>query len=422
MANMFTHAVERRTIMYKSHTSCRSMVRAVRQLSLVPAALLCAGTAFIFAACDFFTPTWNKPVGAWFEKYTNEAAIDRHEFSAPTYADKDGNICIGSEADCTVTFYLRNPKNYNLAPSFTSNTSVPANSVLVIQDASDRSIIRMTLPQSFLLACEKNNKDEERNISPAIHIARHENGTKIREFADYSFNLFANSKPPELLDPTVLKNTKDPSNPSFVVAFNVPASADSFRVHKDIVKLTISGGRHNRTWEYSVAPPQTANGSFIFIKTGNAPYLLTLHNPAWAAIDGKTFTPGGGGSFYLETGEYVNGTVAYTLTLTDAAGLASSVQARSCIGSNVQAKSVTIEGADNNAAVLYGRTSTTSVLTIAATVPVPLKDLTITKGYPGVTINSTAAATMNGCIRNNTASSGGGGVAVGKKFTMNGGI
>ncbi|MBQ9494467.1 MAG: hypothetical protein IJR50_02375, partial [Treponema sp.] len=72
--------------MYKNEScaSCKDMsarlarmpanVRiAVRAVLHVCTALLCAGAAFIFAACDFFTPTWNEPIGEWFEKYTNEA-------------------------------------------------------------------------------------------------------------------------------------------------------------------------------------------------------------------------------------------------------------------------------------------------------------------------------------------------------------
>ncbi|MBQ9495450.1 MAG: hypothetical protein IJR50_07425, partial [Treponema sp.] len=95
--------------------------------------------------------------------------------------------------------------------------------------------------------------------------------------------------------------------------------------------LTISGGRHNSTWEYSVAPPQTANGSFTFTATGTAPVLKTSRDANWDVIDGRDFSEISGRCFYFETGEYVNGTVAYTLTLTDAAGLVSSVQARTGI-------------------------------------------------------------------------------------------
>ncbi|MBQ9494038.1 MAG: hypothetical protein IJR50_00190, partial [Treponema sp.] len=176
--------------------------------------------------------------------------------------------------------------------------------------------------------------DEERNISPTIHIAQHENGAKIREFADYSFNLFANSKPPELLSPTVLNDASNENDQKFVVAFRVPHPTEYgfYMRHQDIAKLTIA--HTNNVWEF---PVDVGHNGHITINEGSdyrgGSCTLTTSDEdpsskSWNAINGKYFPYAKDGlNYYLETNMAASGDAAFTLTLTDSAGLTSSVTA-----------------------------------------------------------------------------------------------
>ena len=66
-----------------------------------------------FGSCELF----ENDVEDFMEKYTETAAIEAHEIHANTYEDGYEQLCIASEEDADITFYMRNPKQFQLIPS-----------------------------------------------------------------------------------------------------------------------------------------------------------------------------------------------------------------------------------------------------------------------------------------------------------------
>ena len=142
-------------------------------------------------------------------------------------------------------------------------------------------------------------------------------------FSEKKFTIHCNAAPPALLTPTVLRNESLSDNFSFVLAFNTPNIADVASLHRDIAQLKITCPELNASWLYSVTPPQNTTGSFSFAAVNGTQNLTDTKGTNWNTIKGNTFTPAGGGAFYLDTTNYINKPVTYTLTLVDHAGLMS---------------------------------------------------------------------------------------------------
>lgn len=102
----------------------------------------------LFTSCENGL-TWNEPVRDYLDKYSNTAAIEKHEISCEYLKDNSDEICIPSDGGKTITFYLRNPRQYTLNP-ITFSTS--GSGITVEQDSSDRTVIRVTYSESYLEA------------------------------------------------------------------------------------------------------------------------------------------------------------------------------------------------------------------------------------------------------------------------------
>lgn len=77
---------------------------------VVPLMLFLLASLFL-SSCEF----WQQPVRDYFEKWTNEIAIDKFQIEGvESYYDKDGNLCIPSGQDVPVTLFMRNPYHYEL--------------------------------------------------------------------------------------------------------------------------------------------------------------------------------------------------------------------------------------------------------------------------------------------------------------------
>ena len=322
---------------------------AVRAVLHVCAALLCASMAFIFAACDFFTPTWNEPVGEWFRKYTSEAAIDRHVFSS-FYTGTDGLSCVSTESDCTVTFYMRNPQNYDLAPrcSFSGGTGAPSSSIptstsyepRIVQDASDRSMLQMTLPQQFLRDNDI-GKDGAKPVEINVRIGQEWDGTQyLREFGSYSFSFVCNSAPPALEGAVVYKEVG--GSGSYVVFFNAPDKALMKERHSDVTHIIINGSRHE------VAIEDDGEMTFrdaVFTKVSVSDINDTAkYTPA---LEKKTFTHISGRDIWrYKTGHTTSGgSRTYTLSLADKLGVAGSATSASTNTAKLAMPSITTNDA-----------------------------------------------------------------------------
>ena len=70
--------------------------------------------SLFFLSCgDILSPAFDEPVRAYFEEYTNNAAIEKHTFPSGV-ENPDGILCVTSESDGVISFEMRNPQKYLL--------------------------------------------------------------------------------------------------------------------------------------------------------------------------------------------------------------------------------------------------------------------------------------------------------------------
>jgi len=172
--------------------------------------ILAATVLTLFTACDSPSSSWEEPVRDYFDKYTNTAAIEKQEISFQTQKDNSGTTCIPSDGNKTVTFYLRNPRLYTLDINFPEATE--SSGIIVEQDTQDKTVIRLTYSQDYLLAHEGGQQ-----IGGTIYLTESET---LREFDPYSFSLKCNTPPPGVKGQSV----QTASNGHFWVCFYVPTT------------------------------------------------------------------------------------------------------------------------------------------------------------------------------------------------------
>ncbi len=253
----------------------------------------------MFASCDFetlFEPQFNEPVKEFFDTYTNTAAIEEHKLSVESYNDLSARLCINSDNECTVQFYMRNPRQYELSTSVKFSSLENIDTSLVQISQKDKATIELKLPQSFLADC-----DEGHNISPTISLLEPMSG---RSFADYTFSLYSNSIPPQVNNPTIMND----SNTTFVVAFDMPSQAELALRHKDLNTITING----KSYPLSIS----SDGNFVISDSAFA-----TEEKTYAILSGKSFTYTDRSVYYTTGDPFENGDKEYTITLSDAAGL-----------------------------------------------------------------------------------------------------
>ena len=268
-------------------------MKIVKPLSLL--------TALLFSSCNFetlFEPSFNEPVKEFFETYTNTAAIEEHQLSVESYKDSSSRLCISSDEECTVELYLRNPQMYTLTPSVIfsglEESGIDISEVSISQP--DKSTVTLVLPQSFLADC-----DEGKNISPTISLIEPMSG---RSFADYSFSLYSNTKPPLLNNATILNN----NNQNFVIAFDMPSQAELALRHKDLSQIIVNG---------NAFPLEISqDGSFTF--TDEA---FSTTEKTYSEIGSKSFSYSDRSVYFSTSDPFTNGTKEYSIILSDAAGL-----------------------------------------------------------------------------------------------------
>ncbi len=172
--------------------------------------ILAATVLTLFSACDSPSSSWEEPVRDYFDKYTNTAAIEKIDITCQSNKDNSGATCIPSDGNKTVTFYLRNPRLYTLDINFPEATE--ASGIIVEQDMQDKTVIRLTYSQDYLLAHEGGQQ-----IGGTIYLTESET---LREFDPYSFSLKCNTPPPGVKGQSV----QTASNGHFWVCFYVPTT------------------------------------------------------------------------------------------------------------------------------------------------------------------------------------------------------
>lgn len=185
-------------------------IQIYRRGGVFLSSILAATVLTLFSACDSPSSSWEEPVRDYFDKYTNTAAIEKQEISFQTQKDNSGTTCIPSDGNKTVTFYLRNPRQYTLNIDFPNATE--SSGITVEQDMQDKTVIRLTYSQDYLLAHEGGQQ-----IGGTIHLTESET---LREFDPYSFSLKYNTPPPGVKGQSVQTAT----NENFWVCFYVPTT------------------------------------------------------------------------------------------------------------------------------------------------------------------------------------------------------
>ncbi|MBR0124337.1 MAG: Ig-like domain-containing protein [Treponema sp.] len=239
--------------------------------------ILAATVLTLFSACDSPSSSWEEPVRDYFDKYTNTAAIEKQEISFKTQKDNSGTTCIPSDGNKTVTFYLRNPRLYTLDINFPEATE--ASGLIVEQDMQDKTVIRLTYPQDYLLAHEGGQQ-----IGGTIYLTESET---LREFDPYSFSLKCNTPPPGVKGQSVQSNGSN-----YIVCFYVPTTElVSTRHQNDTHTLFINGS-------------PIVTGSAAELAAASSPQPSTLA-PVGNNARFNTTAPNGYVAFFFDTNRAV---------------------------------------------------------------------------------------------------------------------
>ncbi|WP_022931219.1 SUMF1/EgtB/PvdO family nonheme iron enzyme [Treponema bryantii] len=285
---------------------------------------LLLGLSLIFSSCALF----ENDVADFMEKYTETAAIEQHTFSIETYTDAANQLCIPSDQDVEITFYMRNPKQFNLVPSVNfENLDGQISRSAVGIEQTEFAIINLTLPQDFLIPA-----DEGKDITPLINLYEPMSG---RDFDRYSVSLSCNSKPPAILNPTILNK----GNQTFVVAFDMPNEEEVAIRHKDLASVEINGVSYPvqvTTETDSTSDPEHPNLQVARYTFTDA-HFKRSYSSSYITLKGKAFEHKANNSVYFETDDaFTNGDKEYSIILRDSAGLTSEVKASTSISKLVK--------------------------------------------------------------------------------------
>ena len=283
---------------------CKTLAsRLPRTVAAVAALFLCALT---FLSCDMF----NKPLQDFLDEWTNVAKIMEHRFDG-SYPATGGLTNLPSGGDRVITYYLVNPQNYLLDPSATFASSPSPNQGLdysIGQDASDRTVLRLTLKDSYLQSLDGTGT----GISPTVSITEPNSG---RTFGSYTIPLRVNSAPNKAKN-AVIMTWNDNSTAKYAVLFYLPEDKNNqYSLDRDVVSMTVSGfsGKYNTTF----AIP--ASGDIGGVENT---YAQGDFSPV---TSGDSFIPLNGYRFVGIKTDFVVGSVvpSCTVTLRDSSGLES---------------------------------------------------------------------------------------------------
>lgn len=295
--------------------------------------ILLLALAFLFSSCDMMF----QPVRGYFEEWTSEVSIQKFEVEGvETYYDKDGNLCIPSDHDAQVTFFMINPYHYDYCNEYSEkilDLNVLGNTISA--DPNDTTLLHMTYTTDFLGQHECGGV-----IGGDILLEHPLNGTK----KNFPFKLKCNSRPPEPQNSTVMLS--DSGEDTFILCFSLGSSSlfQSGKIHSDLKTISINGDVYELNF--------TSGGAVsVTPKTGGK--LSTTRPGMIANADGSnsTFSPNLANSLYYSSGISKNIDTTFTIVLTDEAGLKNQVQ----VSSNAKKlSSPTLHNAQTGAALISG--------------------------------------------------------------------
>lgn len=315
----------------------REFIKKVKKLFSGFLKLLFSGIGMsVLASCAMLEDSFNEPVRSFFELYTDTAAIEKYEVRGYEGVFSNGTYYVGCGDDFSVSFYLRNPKEYTFTDKVNIRMSHPEFKALdaqsewphlwgapldpmanytLTQNPKDMSEIILTVKKDFLRACEGGF-----NISPNFDLTHPLSGVPFESYSD--LKVVCNSLPLEPYGGVVMIYDSN----KYVVCFNM-GSEGNFSptgIHKDIksIKITSSKGQTD-SYDFNIAADGTLsvqNGGTKMIKT--APADLDVNSEA----AGLSFSEDANSFYFLTGTTQSTDNIIYTLTVTDKGGLSSTAE------------------------------------------------------------------------------------------------
>ena len=281
--------------------------------------IACAfGASCVLASCDLFSVS----VPAFFEEYTNTAAVVKHTIDTTNYSNAAGVSCVPSGSNCSITFTLRNPQQYVLGClySYSGTAAKKADADLkdiTFSQSDDKSTITAQIPSSLLATLDCGT---DKDLTFTLNMMEPKSG---RTFDPYTVTLSANSAPPDIDNPLCIIDTTDTNNEKWILCFNMPGTTytdSTTGIYNDIKTITIDGIAYTVTLNSS--------GAYTFGDTklsttapastsANPTSKLTFTNVSGTELQSVYFSSGESTTTYKDK--------TYTVTCTDSAGLSSTV-------------------------------------------------------------------------------------------------
>ncbi len=261
---------------------------------------------FLTVSCEN-EQLWNAPIKEWFDEYTNTAAVEEYQISYSSVIDNESSVCIDSSSDKTVTFLMRNPRDYTLDMTFTSEDGTD---ITCTQNVNDKTSAHITFPQSFLLQHEGGGQ-----IGGRVTLTEHET---LREFTPYEFSMKCNTPPPQVKGQAILVSAAAGSK--YVVCFYLPSTE-------------LNSSTHNRdTHTIFIDENAIASGtvSELLSASQTRPSDLTRLS---AGIEFDSAAPSGYSAFYYVTDRVMqeNDNLSWHIRIEDDDGLTSRTMTASTI-------------------------------------------------------------------------------------------
>ena len=351
--------------------------------------------SLFFLSCgEILSPTFDEPVRAYFEEYTNNAAIEKHTFPSGV-ENPDGILCITSESDGVISFEMRNPQKYLLNFDFDFSESEIkdiASSGYSFTQASDGAGGTLTFSRDFLNRVDSGNL-AGKNISGLITIVEPKSG---RSFKSYPITLHANTAPPSVLG-AAFQRSSEGDDAKYIVCFFMPnMNHNLMALHTNDTHVIYVNGKTKYikgSQIYKTASVDEIDSNF----SSSAPTMYSLTGET----DAFTFAPskcpeGYSPLYYITDWPVTTETKTCTLTILDDDGLSSSV-AISNKASQLNPPKFSVENSTS-----YGADEDTGLYAIKIT-----HDGLCTDGSSSgsVTINYTITETNGALVFNNGSAS-----------------
>ncbi|MBO7640005.1 MAG: hypothetical protein J6S91_13625, partial [Treponema sp.] len=261
----------------------------------------------ILSSCKY----WHEPVREYLEKWTKEVSIEKFEVEdVESYYDKDGNLCIPSGQDATLTLFLINPFHYDYNGYYHDKIpQCPISGMTIWPDANDTTLLHLTYDRDFL-AAHDGKPDGGSEIGTTINYEHPVNTTP----KSYTFSLKCNSRPPVIDDGAIMYRTVSGQD-YYVLAFNCPdpTLCSSTEIHRDIVAVNINGV------SYSVQLDSSGNMSFSDTDIFARGIRSDLH------VLNRDFNETERSVYFITSDPVINGVdKSFTISFVDSAGLENS--------------------------------------------------------------------------------------------------